>query len=302
MTYQKLFIGALVTTIISIGVSSICLGAIAVKEGKNPVSAFREKSIDNGSLIPFHLEEEYSAQNIQRLDFIGVSADIEIVSSTTDKIVITVDGLSTSNHASEFKIEPETKSGRLILTLLEFNTAKKTQSIKDWWQTSIEYKDVKAKIEIPDSLQHFDVTTVSGDLNFKRAQFENLSAHSISGDITGLPMSINDANFETISGDIELKFQSLKKARFQSVSGDHDLEVATVGPDIQIESVSGDTRIKFNSGHDFKIDMETVSGDLMFMGEELTDTSDWIRKRNLNLGDSKGRVSLESISGDFEIL
>lgn len=185
-----------------------------------------------------------------------------------------------------------------------------------------------------------DVDSVSADVDVQQVAGRKLEVSSVSGSVLVTASSPGEASFENVSGDTTLKITTAK-VQAQSVSGDlrlqggltGDVDLESVSGNIElaakaldrleISTVSGDASVRTGLRPSGKIKGETLSGDLQislprstgaklhvesFSGD-ITSASGHVDREehgpgkslDATLGDGRGRIDLESFSGDVRI-
>jgi hypothetical protein len=143
-------------------------------------------------------------------------------------------------------------------------------------------------------------TTVSGGVHLATPAANVIEVKTVSGDIE-ISGGGGDVEITTISGDAKINLASLKRGRFKSVSGDLSAGLV-LAPDGQIdgESVNGSLRFDFISAPGADFDVQTISGDIgnCFGQKPLESRYGPGSRLTFKNGDGKGRVHLETKSGD----
>ena len=117
----------------------------------------------------------------------------------------------------------------------------------------VEIENVSADIQLKDlKMEKLEMNTVSGDLQASGLTAAEVEFESVSGSLRAqLSACPREVEVETVSGDAELTLpeNSRFRAELDSVSGDLESELSYTagggeeGPEISMESVSGDLRI-----------------------------------------------------------
>jgi hypothetical protein len=146
-------------------------------------------------------------------------------------------------------------------------------------------------------------TTVNGSVRLKTPAANVIEVKTISGDIQ-ISGGGGEVEITTISGDAQVEFAALKRGRFKSVSGDLTAVFALAEEgQIEAESVSGGQRFNFASipGADF--DVQSFSGDISncFGPKPLQSRYGPGSRLAFKSGDGKGRVQIETKSGDVRL-
>ncbi|MDB6085230.1 MAG: hypothetical protein JWN43_3111 [Gammaproteobacteria bacterium] len=146
-------------------------------------------------------------------------------------------------------------------------------------------------------------TTVSGGVHLKAPAANVIEVKTISGDIQ-ISGGGGEVEITTISGDAQVELAALKRGRFKSVSGDLTA-VFTLAAEGQIdaESVSGGQRFEFASVPAADFDVQSFSGDIRncFGPKPLQSRYGPGSRLAFKTGDGKGRVRIETKSGDVHL-
>ena len=185
-----------------------------------------------------------------------------------------------------------------------------------------------------------DVGAVSADVDIQQVAGRKLDVSSVSGNVMVTASSPGEASLENVSGDVTLRITT-SKLDAQSVSGDlhisggitGEVDVESVSGNIElgakaldrleVSSVSGDARLAFGLRPAGTVDAETLSGELeltlpkatgaklhveSFSGDIASPSGRVEREEHgpgsslqATLGDGRGRIDLESFSGDVRI-
>jgi len=185
-----------------------------------------------------------------------------------------------------------------------------------------------------------DVGAVSADVDVQQMAGRKLDVSSVSGNVVVTASSPGEASFENVSGDTTLRITT-NKLDASSVSGDlrisggisGEVDVESVSGNVELaakaldrleaNSVSGDTRLDFSLRPGGNVKAETLSGELdltmpkatgaklnveTFSGDINSPTGRVEREEHgpgatleTTLGDGRGRIDLESFSGDVRI-
>ena len=197
-----------------------------------------------------------------------------------------------------------------------------------------EVEDSVLRLRVPAGAR-LELEGVSSDIVVQGLR-GRLSASSVSGDVT-LNVDSAEVEAQTVSGELSLNAPKAKKAELSSVSG--DVQVAGVRERLQVETVSGDVRVAratlnaldlksvsgdFNAalglGAAPQVNVETMSGYIVlelaatpdaelgmrtFSGELQSEFGPAIpedkRRYETRLGSGKGRIELNSFSGDITL-
>lgn len=144
--------------------------------------------------------------------------------------------------------------------------------------TDVKIDTVSANIDMESTTaDHFDLVTVSGDINGAMLKGNSMEAENVSGEIRW-----SDGAFQTVTGN--------------SVSGDINTAFATMPRDINLETVSGTITLSLPKNDGFTVDYDKVSGDFNCAFSVQMDKNSAIYKNGIN------KIKLETVSGDMRIL
>ena len=155
-----------------------------------------------------------------------------------------------------------------------------------------------------------DLRSAAGDVNLSTGSGD-ITASGIDGSMLRLEtgsgtIKLSDGKAGTIyastgSGDIDATSASGDELSFETGSGDIDVALIAAFRSVHIETGSGDVTLKVPSTAGAEVDIDTGSGDIDLGGLTLT-----VRKVSHDhvtgtLGDGKGRVSVETGSGNVHL-
>lgn len=148
-----------------------------------------------------------------------------------------------------------------------------------------------------------DVTleTGSGDITVAGMQGSRLHLETGSGHVTLTDGKASSLNVETGSGDIDATGSSGDDISFETGSGNVDVALTGAFRSVSIETGSGDVTLKVPPTVGAEVDLETGSGDIDLGGLTLQ-----VRRIEQDqvvgtLGDGKGRLSVETGSGNVRL-
>ncbi len=141
---------------------------------------------------------------------------------------------------------------------------------------------VEYSIEVPKNL-NVKVETVNGNV-FGEDLKGFIKAESVNGEI----------NFKRIEGN----------GGFETVNGDIFLEILSPEPNMNLESVNGNIKIKSSQDLNAKYKMEVVNGKIKILPEIMEIKSSTPKEISGTWGSGKGNVNIETVNGNviFEIL
>jgi DUF4097 and DUF4098 domain-containing protein YvlB len=181
---------------------------------------------------------------------------------------------------------------------------------------------VSADIDVQGSAApRMTINSVSGDTTVLASSPGKLSLESVSGNVV-LKLTSPQVNINTVSGDIKMLGHLNGRLDVETVSGDVELDTPVLNQ-LHFNSVSGDGRFQTSLAKDGRIEMDSVSGDLSlslpktsstefklesFSGDISSAIGKVVKEEygpgqslNTRLGDGKGLVNLNTMSGDISI-
>lgn len=142
------------------------------------------------------------------------------------------------------------------------------------------------------------LATGSGDITASGVDGPRLRLETGSGTVRLRDGKAADIHVETGSGDIDVTATSGDELSFETGSGDVDVALVSTFSSVHIETGSGDVTLKVPPTLGAEVDLDTGSGDIDLGGLTLQVRRiehDHVRG---TLGDGKGRVSVETGSGN----
>lgn len=244
--------------------------------------------------------ETYNLDEIKKINFDLISADIDIRYSDVDTIKLDIydkdedsvnvsmsDGVLDVNYDkfSNFCIGFCFDSRRIIMYLpqafsgeLKIDTSSGDVNVLDFRNTDMIITTISGDVRVSGA-KDIKVKTTSGEIDVTNVS--DLIVNTKSGDIEAL--DVNNIVGKTTSGSLEV-YRLKGSIDFSSISGDVDLSDVNLEKDSKISTVSGDVEIERINLVD--ILTSTVSGDIDIY------TSD----RNSNI-----KLNIKTTSGDIEV-
>ncbi len=145
-----------------------------------------------------------------------------------------------------------------------------------------------------------DLDTGSGDVTVERARGRALRIDTGSGSIRGTELRFETANVDAGSGDVDLDGFTGGNVELETGSGDVEVRL-TQSPDrLSVSTGSGGVRVRLPADLSATIDLESGSGgfDVDFPLQLVRKNEDSLSGR---IGEGKGRISIETGSGDITI-
>jgi hypothetical protein len=189
-------------------------------------------------------------------------------------------------------------------------------------KASVDVEAVSADVDVQQVAgRKLEVSAVSGNVIVTasspgEASFENVSgdttlrittpkveAQSVSGDLRVSGGLTGDVQLETVSGNLELGAKDLDRLEVNTVSGDAILR-AGLRPagTFKVETLSGELKLNMPRATSAKLHVETFSGDIASpSGKVEHEEHGPGAKLETTLGDGRGRIDLQSFSGDVQL-
>ncbi len=293
---KKLLIILAVTMVVSLGIAVI----VMVMTGDFAIAT--EEINESKTFKP---------EEISEIEVKLVSTDLNIIPTTKGEIIV------------HFYGEVSTNVNRSIPEMVAYKTGDKlyVETLRKWdiivfginierttmdiYIPKIILEEFKIKLVSGDVIMEditaaeFYLETVSGDIKIQKLAAEKIRISSISGDII-LKEYAGNIDVGTISGNISLiGGGDNEDIDVSAVSGDILIDQDSVS-DMNIESTSGDVRIKLPEDSQFYLDISTVSGDIKY-DFAIKISSSGRRELEGTAGDGGDRIMINTVSGDVAV-
>jgi lia operon protein LiaG len=145
------------------------------------------------------------------------------------------------------------------------------------------------------------VDTGSGPVEVTRFQGNRLLIDTGSGEVTGSELRAKQLSIDTGSGDIRVTGVSASSLALETGSGSVTADIRADFESLDVETGSGDVAIKAPPSLSAELQIETSNGDIESdFPMQLTERSpDHVTGR---IGDGKGRIGIETGSGEIRLL
>ncbi len=145
-----------------------------------------------------------------------------------------------------------------------------------------------------------DLDTGSGKVTVQRARGRSLRIDTGSGSVSGSELRFDTANVDAGSGDILLDGLTGSSVKLETGSGDVEVTLTQTPDRLTVSTGSGAVRVRLPDNPSATIDLESGSGgfDVDFPLQLVRKDEDSLTGR---IGDGKGRISIETGSGDITI-
>lgn len=249
------------------------------------------------------VEQEYIVSDIREVQMNLRNTDIDIKSSSDDKVKIVYYGKEKYKDKVSISLDDNTllvsETDPIICFGICFNYSKVVLYVPETFSGDFTLKTVSGDVRFFANYKDvlLDVKTTSGDIitnDLKQIQAKTTSGQvttsnvlldskivTTSGDIK--VGSVNGLTIQTTSGDIEASSIN-DYLSMSSVSGDIDIDSISISKNSNIKTVSGD--VKIDKANSIYVETNTVSGDVSI------DKND--RKSDIVL-------KVKTTSGDIEV-
>ena len=141
----------------------------------------------------------------------------------------------------------------------------------------------------------------SGDVTVNNVGGGALEVDAGSGDVHGTGVSSTSLKIDTGSGEVDLTGLVAQEVSVDVGSGDVDLAWTADPGDVNIESGSGEVRLTMPAGAGATVDMESSSGSVE---SDFPITTTRVARDAVRgtFGDGRGRIAVETGSGDIALL
>lgn len=168
----------------------------------------------------------------------------------------------------------------------------------------------KGSLRVETGSGNVDLRTASGDVNLETGSGDitvsgvdgsGLRLDTGSGSVTVSDAKAASVHVETGSGNIDATGTSGDELSFETGSGDVDIALVTTFRSVHIETGSGNVTLKVPPTVGAEVDLDTGSGDIDLGGLTLQVRRIEHDHVTGTLGDGKGRLSVETGSGDVRL-
>ena len=144
------------------------------------------------------------------------------------------------------------------------------------------------------------VDTGSGDIVLSRVKTDALALDTGSGDVRVNGLTATQLKVDTGSGDVVVSDASVGTIHVDTGSGDIRLGVTSDLDDLSVDTGSGDVELTAPASLGAQVDIETSSGDIdtQFPLQVTRQGHDGLKG---SIGDGKGRITIETASGDVAL-
>lgn len=180
----------------------------------------------------------------------------------------------------------------------------------DVGSADITARDTKGELSLDTGSGDIKVDNVQGDINLDTgsgnvvltgAKGSTVNIDTGSGDVTGTDVEVTHTEIDTGSGSIRLDGLTTTRLSLDTGSGDIRANLRTTPDDTDIDTGSGNVILRLPSDASAMVDLDTGSGEFTL---ELPLTVTHKEESNLKgkLGSGRGRINIETGSGDISLL
>ncbi|WP_297417530.1 DUF4097 family beta strand repeat-containing protein [Clostridium sp.] len=228
--------------------------------------------------------------NINEVDFNLNSQDVNITNYDGESLKVQI-----KSHSTISSDLSESESGNKLILSTRYDTP----------------GNATISVNIPNKLRDkgiLKIITSSGSINATNISVDTLNISTASGDINTINSNLNYLNLGNSSGDIhfknvtastETKFSSssgdiigdgtLGTVTGNTTSGDIDLQLINSLNNVALSTKSGSVTLLLPKNKGYKINYETVSGNLNSP------------KNQLSYGDESSLIDINTVSGDLNV-
>lgn len=159
-----------------------------------------------------------------------------------------------------------------------------------------EISAASAEVELNDFVGgELSVDTASGDVTMTSCELDSLKIDTASGNCVLEECNVEQFDMDTASGNVSLD-GALTEIRFDSASGDLTVTTREAPRTIDVDSVSGNCKIRIPENSGFTATLDSLSGDLLTSGFRTA-----LVGGSYVCGDGSAEYRFESVSGDVEV-
>jgi lia operon protein LiaG len=157
-------------------------------------------------------------------------------------------------------------------------------------------------VDLRDATGDVQLETGSGDVTVSGMQGTRLDLETGSGNITVMNAKATELHIQTGSGDIDATGTAGDELSFDTGSGNIDVALITTFRSVSIETGSGDVTLKVPPSVGAEVDLDTGSGEIDLGGLSLQVRRIEHDHITGTLGDGKGRLSVDTGSGNVRLV
>ncbi|RII36693.1 hypothetical protein D2A34_04715 [Clostridium chromiireducens] len=238
-----------------------------------------------------YVSKDYTINdNINEINFNLNSQDIKVISYDGDSLKVQIKSYNTiSNDLSETEIENKITLGTRYDTPSNASISVSIPNkLKD--KSTLKIITSSGDIDVSNlSIDTLNLTTASGEINTVNSNLNYLSLNNSSGSINFNGMTaLAETKLTSSSGDIHGE-GTLGILNGSTSSGDIDLRFVNSLNNVSLSTQSGSVNLLLPKISGYKVNYETVSGDLNS------------HSNSLSSGDESSLINVNTVSGDLNI-
>ena len=224
-----------------------------------------------------------SFSNVEKIVVESLSLSLEVYESDVSEVTV----IDNSRFTGIKNREPN------IITQ-EGNTVKVKQRKGGFFLSFVSGNIV---IEVPKgSIIEYDLSNVSGAINFDASSKEQLNLKTVSGSIKVHEKDGDSLDAKTTSGSIEIR-SAFNKVKTKSVSGSISMFAAQKSKDIESTTVSGSIKVQLENVSGYEMDYKSTSGGV----KDMYSNNDYSKSGKATQGDGSLEMDLKSVSGSIKL-
>lgn len=221
--------------------------------------------------------------NISRLKIHWISGSVKVHLWDGDHVVLEESGTERSEELLRWRL----RDGVLDVQYCEAGS-----------YSDLPAKDLTVKLPASEAASmRILVESISADCSVAEMELRSLDFESTSGNLDA-EGSFTEFSAGTVSGEITFLGQTMD-ADVETTSGDTDLTFTETPDELTCEAVSGDLTLTLNGGRGFRMEYETVSGDLN--GNFPLERRDGAYVYLPEGGKATAEFEVETVSGDVKL-
>lgn len=248
-------------------------------------------NIDGFDFNDSYVSRDYTInENINEIDLNLNSQDIKIVNYDGQDLKVQI-----KSHSTISGELPKTENGNKLVLNTTYDTPSNSSisvsipySFKD--KGTLKIITSSGDINVSNlSMNTLSLSTASGDIDVSNLNLNYLSLNNSSGDINFNTITIlNETKLSSSSGDI-IGSGTLGTTNGSTSSGDIDLQLRDSLSNTSLNTASGSVALSLPRNLGYKINYDTISGDLNSSNRELS------------FGDESSLININTTSGDLSI-
>lgn len=303
---KKIFIPIVfIVTVISFALAVGFAGMAGEERFKNFAQEVSRKYSNGAELKERTVSETFAAGKLREVRIEAIATDVVFLPSKDGQVHLTY----TYKKADADKTREQLRSEIALIggDILTFRLGERTSEEKNirlnlanLLNMGLTVDDARAEIRLPASIPRVRIANVSGDVRLDGLKLDQLRIVSVSGDVEFKEGESREVEHQSVSGDLKLhgRFPEVKA---RTVSGDFKLESLLDAPVVNFDTTSGDAELHFAKGvmPNLVVDFETTSGEIHVRGDSRAESDGALK--GYRLGDGRGHVVMESVSGDLRV-